>query len=137
MHNLMGHAGLILISLAIIGCSARPQAAAPPAPQIRPRSSATLAIVWPEPGATISGTTLHVRLRLEGAQITPQVSTHLRPDRGHVHLLVDGRVVSMAYGLEQDIAVVKGPHLLTAEFVAQDHFPFNPRVIRSVTFTVR
>jgi hypothetical protein len=43
----------------------------------------------------------------------------------------------MAYGVEQDVAVTPGPHILLAEFVATDHFPFNPRVISTVTFTVK
>ena len=73
-------------------------------------STAQLTIVSPEPGATISGTVMHVRLALNGAVIVPQTSTHLTPDRGHVHLLVDGRVVSMAYGLAQDVPVTPGPH---------------------------
>ena len=112
---------------------------APPAPAAteRPSSTAKLTILSPAPGASISGKTLHVPLALTGAVIVPQTSTHLTPDRGHVHLLLDGRVVSMAYGLDQDVAVTPGPHLLQAEFVATDHFPFNPRVIAIVTFTDR
>jgi hypothetical protein len=85
----------------------------------------------------ISGTTLHVQLKLTGAEIVPQTSTDLSPDRGHIHLMLDGRVISMTYGVEQDVTVTPGVHLLQAEFVATDHFPFNPRVITAVTFTVR
>jgi hypothetical protein len=128
--------GLLLMTLAAGGCGPRPTAVGP-ANEVRPRSTAVLTILSPQPGVVISGPMLHVRLRLQDAQVTPQISTHLRPDRGHIHLLIDGRVVSMAYGLDQDIPVTKGAHLLTAEFVAQDHFPFDPRVIRSVTFTAR
>ena len=131
--------GSAAVAAFLAGCGGGPQGAAPTAPasQARPRSTARLTIVSPEPGATISGTVMHVRLALTGAVIVPQTSTHLTPDRGHVHLLVDGRVVSMAYGLAQDVPVTPGPHLLQAEFVATDHFPFNPRVIATVTFTDR
>jgi len=83
----------------------------------------------------VTGPVLHVRLQLTGAEIVPQTSTHLSPDKGHVHLLLDGRVVSMAYGIAQDVPVTAGTHLLQAEFVATDHFPFNPRVVTTVTFT--
>jgi hypothetical protein len=85
----------------------------------------------------VSGTTLHVQLKLVGAEIVPQTSTSLSPDKGHIHLSLDGRVISMSYGVEQDVAVAPGVHLLQAEFVATDHFPFNPRVITAVTFTDR
>ena len=80
---------------------------------------------------------LHVRIRLTGGEIVPQTSTQLSPDKGHIHLSLDGKVVSMSYGVEQDIRVTPGVHLLTAEFVATDHFPFNPRLISTVTFTVQ
>jgi hypothetical protein len=130
--------GLALVSLLGIGCSSPTQTAAPsPAAQVRPRSTATLTILTPAPGAVISEETLHVRLRLTGGEIVPQTSTDLKPNRGHIHLLLDGRVVSMAYGVEQDVAVTPGAHLLQAEYVATDHFPFNPRVLAAVTFTVK
>lgn len=119
-----------------IGCGPRVQTA-PPETQVRPRSTATLAILAPAPGATLSGTTVHVHLKLTGAEIVPQTSTNLSPDRGHIHLMLDGKVVSMAYGVDQDVTVTPGTHLLQAEFVATDHFPFNPRLIKAVTFTVQ
>lgn len=131
-------AGLAVVLLFWTGCSGRAgTATSGSATQARPRSTATLAIIVPAPGAVISGTTLHVRLRLGGAEIVPQTSTNLSPDKGHIHLSLDGQVVSMAYGVEQDVTATPGLHLLQAEFVATDHFPFNPRVISTVTFTVR
>jgi len=120
------------------GCtSSNKPATETPNSGVRPRSTATLTIREPTPGAALSGATVHVQLELTGGQVVPETSTRLRPDRGHIHLAVDGRVISMLYGVVQDVPVTKGTHLLTAEYVAQDHFPFNPRVIRSVTFTVR
>jgi len=129
--------GAAALASVLAGCGGGPQRAAPAAPasQARPRSTAVLTILSPQPGETISGKVLHVRLALTGATIVLQTSTHLRPDRGHVHLLIDGKVVSMLYGLQQDVPITPGPHLLQAEFVATDHFPFNPRVIANVTFT--
>jgi hypothetical protein len=124
---------LMLLSVAAVGCSSAPR----PASQVRPRSTATLSIVEPVPGAVVTSRTLHVRLQLMGATITPVTSSQLSPNKGHIHLILDGRVVSMSYGLEQDVSVTPGDHLLQAEFVAQDHFPFNPRVVKSVTFTVK
>ncbi len=122
-----------------LGCSPRAQTNAPsgPAPGPRPRSTASLAILTPAPGSEVTGPTLRVKLRLTGGEIVPQTSTNLTPDKGHVHLSLDGKVISMIYGVEQDVPVAAGPHLLQAEFVAMDHFPFNPRVTTVATFTAK
>jgi hypothetical protein len=130
-------AALALLTFMVAGCGPRAQGPAQPATQARPRSTATLRMLSPAPGETITGRTLHVKLQLTGARITPVTSTNLKPDVGHIHLILDGRVVSMAYGVEQDVPVTPGDHLLQAEFVATDHFPFSPRVVTSATFTVK
>ena len=104
----------------------------------RPSSSAVVTIVEPQNGAQLTGSSVHVVLTLTGATIVTQTSTNIRPDEGHIHLLVDNVVVSMNYGLEQDIPVHPGTYVLKAEFVAADHAPFSPRVFSSeVFFTVK
>ncbi len=104
----------------------------------RPSSPATVAITAPTTGETVEGTTVHVVLSLTGATITPTTTTDIRPDQGHVHLYVDNVLVSMNYGLEQDLPVHPGTYLLKAEFVAADHAPFSPRVwSNEVIFTVK
>ena len=104
----------------------------------RPSSPAVVGIVEPKNGATVTGSTLHVVLSLENAVIVKQTSTNIRPDQGHVHLLVNNVLVSMNYGLVQDLPVHKGTYVLKAEFVASDHAPFNPRVYSAaVVFTVK
>lgn len=128
--------GLAVVLLLLAGCAARTQTASTPPAGPRPKSTATIAITSPTPGERISGATLHVRIQLAGGTIVPQTSTDLSPNKGHIHLSLDGKVVSMSYGAEQDVPVTPGPHLLTAEFVATDHFPFNPRLIKTVTFDV-
>jgi len=131
--------GLALTSLIFGGCGGQ-TATAPssaPASQARPKSTAAVAITAPVPGAEVPAGMVHVRIRLTGGVIIPQTSTQLSPDKGHIHVILDGKVVSMAYGVEQDVEVSAGLHLLQAEFVATDHFPFNPRVISAVTFTAK
>ena len=104
----------------------------------RPSSPAVVGIVEPKNGATITGSSLHVVLSLKNAVIVKQTSTNIRPDQGHVHLYENGVLVSMNYGLVQDLPVHKGTYVLKAEFVASDHAPFNPRVYSSaVVFTVK
>jgi len=104
----------------------------------RPSSPAQVQILQPASGATVTGTTVHVVLKLTGAQIVQQTTTNIQPDQGHVHLYVDNVLVSMNYGLEQDIPVHPGTYVLKAEFVASDHAPFDPRVwSQEVFFTVK
>ena len=104
----------------------------------RPSSPAVVTIVQPTNGQQVTGDTVHVVLSLTGATIVTQTTTNIQPDQGHVHLLVDNVVVSMNYGLEQDIPVHPGTYVLKAEFVAADHAPFSPRVYSpEVFFTVK
>ena len=104
---------------------------ASPASAGRPSSPAVVAIVSPTSGATVTGDSVHVVLTLSGAQIVTATTTNVRPDQGHIHLYVDNVLVSMNYGLEQDLPVHPGTYVLKAEFVAADHAPFNPRVLVS------
>ena len=130
--------GLIV---ALAACGA-PGSSTVPSPSAssgpRPSSGAVVAIVEPKNGATVTGSTLRVVLSLQNAVIVKQTSTDIRPDQGHVHLYVNNVLVSMNYGLVQDLAVHKGTYVLKAEFVASDHAPFNPRVYSpAVVFTVK
>jgi hypothetical protein len=79
--------------------------------------------------------TLPVTLQLEGGKVVPFSSLHLVADEGHIHLYLDGSLVSMT-GLQSHISASRGQHVLRAEFVAVDHEPFQPRVIATVTFQV-
>jgi hypothetical protein len=122
-----------------VGTSGPTAAASPPGTLgPRPSSPAVVTIVEPQNGAQITGSSVHVVLTLTGATIVTQTTTNIRPDEGHIHLLVDNVVVSMNYGLEQDLPVHPGTYVLKAEFVAADHAPFNPRVYSAeVFFTVK
>jgi hypothetical protein len=132
---------LILVVALAAGCGLRPRPSAEPSgePAIkdRPRSTATITMVEPAPGAVITGDRLRVKVELTGGRIILETKTTLTPDEGHIHVLLDGKTVSMAYGLDQEVPVTKGPHLLQAEYVAADHFPFNPRVLVAATIVVR
>jgi hypothetical protein len=126
---------LMVVTMVLVSCGG--QTTASPS-VVRPSSPAIVSIVEPTAGQTVSGTTVHVVLSLTGARIISQTTTHIRPDEGHIHLFVDQVLVSMNYGLEQDLPVHPGTYVLSAEFVAADHAPFNPRVMSGQTiFTVR
>ena len=131
----------IALAAAVAACS-QPGASAEPGLSgslgPRPSSAATVEILQPAANATLTGTNVHVVLKLNGATIVPATTTDIRPDQGHVHLYVNNVLVSMNYGLEQDIPVQPGTIALKAEFVAADHAPFSPRVWSpEVIFTVK
>jgi hypothetical protein len=89
-------------------------------------------------GSTVTGTTIHVVVAITGAQIVQATSSDIQPDKGHVHLYIDGNLQYMAYTLSQDFPVHPGTYTIKAEFVASDHFPFNPRVYsKQIVFTVK
>ncbi len=118
--------------------SAGPSVSVPQASGSRPASPAVVTIVQPTSGQTVTGTSVHVVISLTGAKIVSATTTNVQPDQGHVHLYVDNVLVSMNYGLEQDLPVQPGTYVLKAEFVASDHAPFDPRVWSpEVFFTVK
>ena len=126
------------LAVAISGCSFPFIGSSPtpsPSSTPRPRSTATLAIVRPQPNTIVTATSLHVEFQLTGGRIVAVTSKDLTPDTGHIHLSIDGRLISMNYQLSQDVSMqpfAAGPHIVQGEFVAVDHAPFNPRVITKV-----
>jgi hypothetical protein len=104
-------------------------------------STATLAIDEPSAGQPVPATEarFEVIMTLDGGTIVDTASTTLTPDTGHIHLSLDGALVSMTYGLVQLVDIrglSPGEHTLEAEFVAADHGPFDPRVTARTTFTI-
>lgn len=104
----------------------------------RPTSTGQLAIVSPRPAQIFQGdpATVPVSLSLSDATIVPVTTIHVVPNQGHVHLYLDGSLVTMT-GLEASLSVGPGTHTLRAEFVASDHGPFRPPVTAEVTFEVQ
>jgi hypothetical protein len=122
---------LILLAATFSGCGGSPSG--------RPETPATLQIITPEPNA-VTGSSVDLRLRLHDAKIAPagQVGGKIRPDRGHIHVSVDGQITQMYYGVHQQVpGLSPGPHTIQAEFVASDHAPFANRVVAAVSFEVR
>jgi hypothetical protein len=105
----------------------------------RPGSPAKIRILSPRNGEVVRGDSTELRLSLQNAEVVPATTTELSPDKGHVHVQLNGEIVSMTYGLKQELGGLEpGQYLLRVEFVASDHAPFNPRVFApAVTFEVK
>jgi uncharacterized protein DUF4399 len=104
----------------------------------RPESPATISILAPKNGEVVRGTSVELRMSLEGGKVVEPSVTKITPTTGHIHVILDEEVVSMDYGLSQTLDELKpGTHTLKIEFVAADHLPFDPRVFDEIAFTVK
>lgn len=117
------------------GASPSPSASYDPAG--RPASPAKLTFVQPQDQAQLKAGVVHIQLSLEGAKIVPQTTTNITPTEGHVHFSVNDKLVAMNYSTMQDTPLTPGLYRLTAEFVAADHVPFNPRVMTTIVVVVQ
>src|SRR6476661_7372898 len=81
---------LLLISAALIvaGCGKDDS----PSGSARPSTTARLQTLQPVPNE-VTGPDLTVKLNLIGARVVKASSGKLRPNEGHIHLSVDGRLV--------------------------------------------
>jgi hypothetical protein len=130
---------LLAAALGLAACSGGGGSAQPAATTAatRPSSPAKLTIETPRNGQTVHQDRPEVRLELVGAKIVNQTTTRIQGDEGHIHLLVDGKLVNMNYGLSQRLPELPpGQHVLQVEFVAADHAPFEPRVLTQAAFQV-
>ena len=132
---------LAAAALALVACSGGDGGSAQPAATTvaaaRPSSPAKLTIETPRNGQTVHQDRPEFRLNLVGAKIVSQTTTHIQGDEGHIHLIVDGKLVNMNYGLSQRLPqLTPGQHVLQVEFVAADHAPFEPRVLTQAAFQV-
>jgi hypothetical protein len=129
-------AAAVFAALVVAACSSG-SPSSPPAssdapyasyqPSGRPSTTAVVSIVSPTPNEVITGSTVHVVVSVTGATIVDDTNEDIRPDQGHVHLYLDNSLWYMQYSLTKDIPVNPGTYVIKAEFVANDHAPFNPR----------
>jgi hypothetical protein len=106
-----------------------------PGPSVfRPATRARIEIVTPRDGEVVHSPDVHLVVRIVGGRLVPFTSKTPVPNEGHLHVWLDGRLVSMLAGSTTTIPVHPGGHTLQVEFVAVDHGPFSPRVRETVAF---
>ncbi len=130
--------GLALVAAVAVACGGGGGPTPTTQASGRPSSPAKLTILSPTNGQSFKdGQIIPVNVKLTGARIVRQATTHITPTTGHLHLYVDNAIVSMNYQTTNQLKGVKpGVHVMKVEFVAADHLPFDPRVIQAVTFQV-
>jgi len=95
-YALFGVGVVLVIGAAWLPRALFPPTAPPPAAGgTRIPSTATLRFSEPREGDVVGGDQLEVVLDLRGGTVVPGTSTTLAPDEGHLHLRVDGQLVSM------------------------------------------
>ena len=103
----------------------------------RPSTTAQIRILAPAPNQ-VSPPDVVLKIELIGGKVVQRTTGTLTPDEGHVHVTLDGKLISMAYETEQVLpGVAPGQHAIEAEFVAVDHAPFTNRQKAAVLFEVK
>ena len=105
----------------------------------RPTTPAILQIVSPTANE-VTGPNIVLQMKLTNAVVVPagQVGGKIDPTKGHIHVAVDGKLISLASGIAQPINnLAPGTHTVQASFVASDHLPFANEVVTAVIFTVK
>jgi hypothetical protein len=131
-----------LLLAALAGCASGdgPTDPTPTAPSTiaRPESTAKLGVVSPANGAVVEAGDVPLKVTLDNAELVATASTDVRPDQGHLHVVLDDELLDMTSGLKGRLPNVEpGQHVLRVEFVASDHAPFDPRVVADVVFEAR
>ena len=128
---------VLALTVVAAGCGGSDDDGSPSAAKERPTTTARIQITAPTPNQ-VTGPDVTVRIELIGGKVVSRTTGTLTPDEGHVHVTVDGKLVSMAYEVEQVIEdLAPGPHSVAAEFVAVDHQPFANRPKAAVLFEVQ
>jgi hypothetical protein len=141
---------LSLLTLSVLGLAAC-GGAEEAAEESMPAGSATVTILEPANGTTVTGPNIVVRLSTTGVPIVP--AGDMTPGTGHHHLYLDADVASMTapvptvpgsiihmgnaaseYTFE---GVAPGQHRLIAVVADGVHVPLSPAVMDTVVFTVQ
>ena len=128
---------MLCVALLLGACGGGGGDSSPAASAERPTTTTRIQIEAPTPNE-VTGPNIVARITLIGGRVVQRTTGKLTPDEGHIHVTLDGKLVSMTYQSEQAInGLTAGQHSITAEFVAVDHAPFKNRPKAAVLFEVR
>lgn len=113
-------AGAILIVLAFV------------VPALSGGTDAKVAFASPQDGATVpANEPIEVEIDLEGGELATSASDA----GGHLHIFVDGSVISMPSTTTAEVTLEPGKHELRVEYVDIQHASYDPPVQETITVT--
>jgi hypothetical protein len=96
-----------------------------------------ISITSPADGDTVSaGEPVQVSVDLTGAELTSETESE-DPTRGHLHIFVDGQIISMPSSTTNEVELEPGEHTIAVEFTTADHRSFEPRIQDAITVTAQ
>jgi hypothetical protein len=113
-------AGAILIALAFI------------VPSLGGGTDAEVGFAFPQDGATLpANEPLDVEIDLTGGELASSASD----GGGHLHIFVDGSVISMPSTTTAEVTLEPGEHELRVEYVDIGHASYDPPIQETITVT--
>jgi hypothetical protein len=76
----------------------------------------------------------NVEARVTGGEIS-NATQSTDPRVGHLHVFVDGQLISMPSVTTQEVELEPGEHTIVVEFTAADHRSYKPRIMDSIKVT--
>jgi hypothetical protein len=125
---------VLALAVTVTGCGGTT-----PTPNAAAKITSPTRIQITQPTANqVTGPDITLVVGLTGGKVVQPSTGTLRPNEGHIHVSLDGQLVSMAYTTTQDLkGLTPGQHTILAEFVATNHQPFRNRPQAAVFFTVK
>jgi hypothetical protein len=96
----------------------------------------SLEVVSPTEGEVFNSTMVPFEVSVIGGRFAEETTLQNRPGEGHLHIAVDGRIISMTGEASGEIHLASGTHVLTFDLSANDHSPFCPQVQETRTVKV-
>lgn len=95
-------------------------------------AEATVTIASPEDGATVpADEPVTIEVSIEGGSLTAEASSD-DPNEGHLHVFVDGDLVSMPTEDVLEVELEPGERTIEVEFTRADHTSHDPPVVTRV-----
>ena len=117
---------------ALFGAGALLAVAAFVVPNLSGGTDATVAFASPEDGDTVpAGEPVTIEIDLQGGELASSPSDA----GGHLHIYVDGSVITMPSPTTTEIDLAPGEHELKVEYVDVEHASFDPPIQEAITVT--